>query len=131
MLFFGDIGSGKSSILKAIEFALFGTLTHADLSGDSILRRGEIKAKVKLTFTIDGKRYSIIRGLSKNRGGKISQTTGTFIDHGASTEVKYAPTDLRRIILKLYPIPLHDMRKLKNYHSLDILFIHRKSKLKK
>lgn len=101
MLFYGDVGSGKSSILKAIEFALFGTLTHADLSGDSILRRGEIKAKVKLTFTIDGKRYTIIRGLSKNRGGKISQTTGTFIDHGANTEVKYAPTDLRRIILKL------------------------------
>ena len=101
MLFYGDVGSGKSSILKAIEFALFGTLTHADLSGDSILRRGEIKAKVKLTFTIDSKRYTIIRGLSKKRGGKISQTTGTFIDHGASTEVKYAPTDLRRIILKL------------------------------
>ena len=101
MLFYGDVGSGKSSILKAIEFALFGTLTHADLSGDSILRRGEIKAKVKLTFTIDGKRYTIIRGLSKNRGGKISQITGTFIDHEANTEVKYAPTDLRRIILKL------------------------------
>ena len=101
MLFYGDVGSGKSSILKAIEFALFGTLTHADLSGESILRRGEIKAKVKLTFTIDSKRYTIIRGLSKNRGGKISQITGTFIDHGASTEIKYAPTDLRRIILKL------------------------------
>ncbi len=70
MLFYGDVGSGKSSILKAIEFALFGTLTHADLSGESILRRGEIKAKVKLTFTIDSKRYTIIRGLSKNRGDK-------------------------------------------------------------
>ncbi len=53
MLFYGDIGSGKSSVLKAIEFALFGTLKSGDLSGDSILRRGENKAFVELTFLLD------------------------------------------------------------------------------
>ncbi|MFX0186100.1 MAG: AAA family ATPase [Candidatus Hodarchaeota archaeon] len=101
ILFYGDVGSGKSSILKAIEFALFGTLTHANLRGDSILRRGDNIAKVELTFSIDRKRYTIIRGLSKNREGKVSQTSGKFIDHEAGTEIKYAPTDLRILILKL------------------------------
>ncbi|MFX1341027.1 MAG: AAA family ATPase, partial [Promethearchaeota archaeon] len=101
ILFYGDVGSGKSSLLKAIEFALFGTLTHADLRGESILRRGETKARVDLTFNIDGKRYTIKRGLSKNDGVKISQTNGKFINYETGTKTKYAPTDLRRIILKL------------------------------
>jgi DNA repair exonuclease SbcCD ATPase subunit len=70
MLFYGDIGSGKSSVLKAIEFALFGTLKSADLSGDSILRRGENGASVELTFLLDKDRYVIKRGLSKNKNGK-------------------------------------------------------------
>ena len=61
MLFYGDIGSGKSSVLKAIEFALFGTLKSADLSGDSILRRGENKASVELSFLLDEDRYVIKR----------------------------------------------------------------------
>ena len=67
ILFFGDIGSGKSSVLKAIEFCLFGTLTAADLSGDSLLRRGENKGFVELTFSINGKRYTIKRGLKRTR----------------------------------------------------------------
>ncbi|MFX1452823.1 MAG: AAA family ATPase [Promethearchaeota archaeon] len=101
ILFYGDVGSGKSSLLKAIEFALFGTLTHADLKGESILRRGETKARVDLTFNIDGKRYTIKRGLSKNGGVKVSQTNGKFINYEVGTKTKYAPKDLRRIILKL------------------------------
>ena len=36
----GDIGSGKSSILLAIDFALFG-LRKGHLSGSSLLRNGE------------------------------------------------------------------------------------------
>ena len=73
MLFFGDVGSGKSSVLKSIEFALFGTLVHSDLSGDSLLRRGKTKASVKLTFSVEGKKFSINRSLSKDRKGRVSQ----------------------------------------------------------
>ncbi|MCK4285567.1 MAG: SMC family ATPase, partial [Candidatus Lokiarchaeota archaeon] len=101
MLFFGDVGSGKSSVLKSIEFALFGTLVHGDLSGDSLLRRGKSKASVKLTFSIDGKSYSIKRNLSKDRKGKVSQKECVFIDHGEGTQTTYAPTDMRRKILSL------------------------------
>ena len=98
MLFYGDIGSGKSSVLKAIEFALFGTLTSADLSGDSILRRGENKASVELSFLLDEDRYVIKRGLSKNKKGRVSQTKGSLtINEG---EMSYAATDLRRKILE-------------------------------
>jgi len=98
MLFYGDIGSGKSSVLKAIEFALFGTLKSADLSGDSILRRGENKASVELTFLLDDNRYVIKRGLSKNKNGKVSQTKGSLTIN--ESEISYAATDLRRNILE-------------------------------
>ena len=98
MLFYGDIGSGKSSVLKAIEFALFGTLKSADLSGDSILRRGENKASVELTFLLDNDRYVIKRGLSKNKKGSVSQTKGSLKIN--ENEISYAATDLRRRILE-------------------------------
>ncbi len=97
MLFYGDIGS---KVLKAIEFALFGTLTSADLSGDSILRRGENKASVELSFWLDENRYVIKRGLSKNKNGNVSQTKGSLIVNG--NETSYAATDLRRKILEKF-----------------------------
>ena len=100
MLFYGDIGSGKSSVLKAIEFALFGTLTSADLSGDSILRRGENKASVELSFLLDEDRYIIKRGLSKNKKGRVSQTKGSLTIN--ESEISYAATDLRRKILEAF-----------------------------
>ena len=101
ILFFGDVGSGKSSVLKSIEFALFGTLIHGDLSGDSLLRRGKNSASVNLTFSIDGKKYSIKRSLSKDRKGRVSQKESIFTDHNTGTQTTYAPTDMRRKILSL------------------------------
>ncbi len=106
MLFYGDIGSGKSSVLKAIEFGLFGTLTAADLSGDSLLRRGENRGSVELTFSIDNKKYTIKRNLKrtiKNQKSTISQEEGSIIEYLGDdiSEISYAPTDLRRNILKL------------------------------
>lgn len=102
MLFFGDVGSGKSSVLKSIEFALFGTLIHGDLGGDSLLRRGKKTASVKLTFSIDGKKYTIQRSLVKGKNKKISQKECMFIDHDEGTNITLAPTDMRRKILSLF-----------------------------
>jgi len=106
MLFYGDIGSGKSSVLKAIEFGLFGTLTASELSGDSLLRRGENRGSVELTFSIDNKKYTIKRNLKrteKNQKSIISQEVGSIIEYQDNniSEISYAPTDLRRKVLKL------------------------------
>jgi exonuclease SbcC len=98
MLFFGDIGSGKSSVLKAVEFALFGVLKSADLSGDSILRRGENNGFVELSFLLDGDNYKIKRGLSRNKEGKVSQTSGFLTIN--SRQTSFTPTDLRRKVLE-------------------------------
>ncbi|MFX1311722.1 MAG: AAA family ATPase, partial [Promethearchaeota archaeon] len=101
ILFFGDIGSGKSSVLKSIEFALFGTLTHGDLRGDSLLRRGKKSASVELVFSIDNNDYSVKRILSRDKRGRVLQEESTFIDYNKGTKITYAPTDMRRKILTL------------------------------
>ena len=53
----GDIGSGKTSILLGLQFALFGL--QPGQKGASILRQGEDSAYVCLELEIDGKSYGL------------------------------------------------------------------------
>ena len=63
----GGLGTGKSSILYAIDFALFGDpLTR---SYHYLLREGEDSAKVTVEFLLNGKVYRIERGLKRHGKG--------------------------------------------------------------
>jgi len=121
MLFFGDIGSGKSSVLKAIEFALFGILDAGDLGGESLLRRGEKKGFVELTFAIDDHEYTVRRDLERSKGkGKaakgaetVNQGKGGFlIVDGVKTP--YSAKELRVQVLKIlgYSVPRYQNAKM-------------------
>jgi len=66
----GGLGCGKSSILYAIDFALFGD--PLGRSYDYLLREEAESGKVVVQFTQNGKSYTICRGL-KRRGKGISQ----------------------------------------------------------
>ena len=66
----GGLGCGKSSILYAIDFALFGD--PLGRSYEYLLRDGAESGKVVLQFTQNGKNYTLSRGL-KRRGKGISQ----------------------------------------------------------
>ena len=93
----GNIGSGKSSTLLAIDFALFG-FTRGELSGDALLRNGEKKGSVELHFNIDGKDVVIKRGLKKN-GDSVVQDYGYIYSdglkkEGTANELKLAILDL-------------------------------------
>ena len=83
LLLSGDIGSGKSTILQAVEFALFGILK-TDLSGTSLLRRGKNSGSVELNFEIDGK-STIIKRTLKALKDSVKQDAGYIIIDG----VKY------------------------------------------
>ena len=61
-LFEGDIGSGKSTILMAIEFALFGLGSE---KGGALLKAGAKKGLVTLCFEVDGKEYEACRSLER------------------------------------------------------------------
>ncbi len=68
-VFTGRTGSGKSSVLVGIEYALFGS--DINLSNKDILRRNKQKGFVELEFEQDGDIYNIKRGL-KRTGKMIS-----------------------------------------------------------
>ena len=70
---FGDNGAGKTSIIDAIFFALYGrtyrtngTTASGFLSIKDLINRQEKSAEVELLFTIDDKNYTVIRKISKS-----------------------------------------------------------------
>ncbi|MDR2707407.1 MAG: SMC family ATPase [Nitrososphaerota archaeon] len=66
----GGVGCGKSSIMYAVDFALFGdSITR---SFDYLLRDGANSGKVSVQFSQNGKTYKITRGLLR-KGTGISQ----------------------------------------------------------
>jgi len=66
----GGLGRGKSSVLYAIDFALFGD--PLGRSYEYLLREGCERGKVALKFVVEGKEYTIWRALER-RGKRISQ----------------------------------------------------------
>jgi DNA repair protein SbcC/Rad50 len=86
----GDIGSGKTTILLAIEFALFGL--QPSQKGASLLRTGSETGKVILEFEIEGKNIIIERGLKKGKKAIAQDYASITIDEdkfeGSVTEVK-------------------------------------------
>src|SRR3989344_7197285 len=70
----GDIGSGKSSILLAIEFALFG-VSRPDLPAELLLRKGAVVGSAELFFEIEGREICIKRSLKKEKDA-IKQLPG-------------------------------------------------------
>ena len=101
VLLSGDIGSGKSSILLAIEFALFGADT-SKISGNGLLRKGTTEGYIEMTMEIDSKVVTIRRGLKKSRN-TIAQTAGTIIIDGIKKEAM--PVELRSDIISLLGYP--------------------------
>jgi exonuclease SbcC len=66
----GGLGTGKSSVLYAVDFALFGE--PIGRSFEYLLREGADSAKVTVQFTQNGRTYKLIRAL-KRRGKGIGQ----------------------------------------------------------
>lgn len=73
----GDIGCGKSTILLSVEFALFGFIK-GEVSGSTLLRKGETSGYVELCFNIENDEIVIKRILKKKKDG-ISQESGYII----------------------------------------------------
>ncbi len=70
----GIMGSGKSSVLDAISFALFGTFPNLNSKkitlDDLIMKRPQEseEAEVGLEFVVDGKTYNVRRKVKKDKG---------------------------------------------------------------
>jgi len=95
----GDIGSGKTSILLAIEFALFGL--QPGQRGSSLLRNGKNEAMVKIEFESEGKEIMIERTLKKAKS--ISQDYCSITINGEKKEMSV--TELKNKVLELLNYP--------------------------
>ena len=98
-LFEGDIGSGKTTILMSIDFALFGNSTPDFYS--SLLRKGTNKGFVKIVFEHDGKEYKIRRVLEAKGKGISNTESEVETPEGI---VKLTASDVRNYVLNLMGI---------------------------
>jgi DNA repair protein SbcC/Rad50 len=106
----GDVGAGKSTILLAIEFALFG-LRRSDLSGATLLRSGEKFGYVELNFEIDNKDIKIKRSLARTKK-TISQDSGYIEINGNRKDLSIV--ELKQEIINLLNYPKEFLTKTKD-----------------
>src|SRR3989344_2402173 len=108
ILLSGNIGSGKSTILQAVDFALFGITQ--ELSGSSLLRNGEDRGSVELHFAVEDKNVIIKRNLK--RGTSVTQDAGYISINNAHREA--TATELKQSILTLLNYPEELLTKSKS-----------------
>jgi len=95
----GDIGSGKTSILLAVEFALFGL--QPGQKGAGLLRNGTDEGAVILEMEIDNQKVVVERGLKK--GKSVNQSYAILEINGVKEEMSV--TELKNKVLELLSYP--------------------------
>ena len=103
----GDIGSGKSTILLALEFALFG-ISKGIISGDALLRNGKKEGSVELVMSIEGKEVRIRRTLKKQNEG-VQQSSGFIEMDGKRKEL--TAVELKSLISDILGYPKESLSK--------------------
>jgi exonuclease SbcC len=106
ILLAGDIGSGKTTILLAIEYSLFGL--QPGQKGASILSKGEDYGEIYLELEINGENVIIERGL-KRSNKSVNQDFAAITINGARFESSV--TEIKTKILELLKYPQEFIRK--------------------
>jgi len=101
----GDIGSGKTSILLGIEFALFGL--QPGQRGSALLRNGKKQGGVIMEFDVGSKEIIVERTLK--RGKTISQDSCSITINGERKTISV--TELKNQVLELLSYPKEFSRK--------------------
>ena len=102
-LLVGDVGAGKSSLLYAIEMALFGV---AEVEASYLVRHGRSEAEVAVHFGDESGTYEIARRFRRvRRSGRETfvPDTITFSKNGEPTS--YSATELRQRVIELVGFP--------------------------
>jgi len=111
----GDIGSGKTSVLLAIEFALFGL--QPGQKANSIMRNNEEEASVVLEFEVDEQRIVIERGLKKS-GKSIGQSDIAISVNNERFEGSV--TEIKNKILSLLNYPPEFAKKTNDLYKFTV-----------
>jgi len=114
-LLMGDIGSGKTSILLAIEFALFGL--QPGQKGNSLIRSNEDEAYVKLELEIDEDIIVIERGLKKS-SKSVNQTDTSITINNSRYEGSV--TEIKNKVLELLSYPSEFAKKTNDLYRFTV-----------
>lgn len=106
VLLAGDIGSGKTTILLAIEYALFGL--QPGQRGSALLSKGEDSGEVTLELEANNNHLIIERGLKRNNKS-INQDFAVVTINGARFESSI--TEVKTKILEVLNYPQDFIRK--------------------
>ena len=93
----GDIGSGKSTILMAIEFALFGLGAQ---KSESLLSKKESAGHVVLRFTVGGHAYEVKRALKKTAHGTNQNPKDSWFKQDGVHE-PLSPSEIKQRVLEI------------------------------
>ena len=91
----GDIGSGKSSVLMGVEFALFGLGSE---SGNAVLKLGAEEGEVRMVFDVDGSEYEVKRRLQR-KAGRVQQVDGEL--RTPAETLNLSPSELKEKVLEV------------------------------
>ena len=111
----GDIGSGKTTILLAVEFALFGLQPSQRAS--SLLRTDKNNAKVTLEFEIDGKNVIIERRLKRGKKSVSQDYASIKIDNEKFEE---SVTEIKSKVLGLLNYPQEFAKKTNDLYKFTV-----------
>ena len=106
LLLSGDVGAGKTTILLAIEYALFGL--QPGQKGTSLLRNDSDVGEVKLEMEISGRTFTIERKLRRSSKGVSNEYAAIIID---GEKVESSITELKSKIVSLLGYPQEFIKK--------------------
>ena len=97
VLFRGDVGSGKSTILMAIEFALFGL---GSVKAESLISKKAQRCEVVLRFEVDGAGYEVGRAIAKKEDRSFQDSGSSYLAQDGTRE-PLTPSDLKARVLEV------------------------------
>ena len=106
LLLTGDVGAGKTSVLLAIEYALFGL--QPGQKGDLLLRNDSRTGEVSLEVEINEKLVIIERRLRRSGKG-VSNDSAAIIVDGVRKEASI--TEIKTKIFELIGYPFEFIKK--------------------
>jgi DNA repair protein SbcC/Rad50 len=101
VLLSGKIGSGKTSVLLGLQFALFGL--QPGQKGSSLLRHGSDEAYARVEIEVDGEIVNIERTIKKGKNGSITQDKNIITTRDERHELSTSEIKSKVIELLNYP----------------------------
>ena len=93
----GDTGAGKSSILEAITYALYGQTTFTAQANQELMNDTSIHLRVVLRFKVSGETWEVVRTLRRAGDRAVGQPNAQLRRFGAAGETVEQVEQVRRV----------------------------------